>query len=206
MKKITKNALKIIALTAATFFLLSCNPVENDSQSNSQLIVLKITGKDFQGNSADYLQSDVVKVDEVTGAQTIFADPAIASLTAKLINPDPMGSLSQGTTQYNDIMVKRYVVTYLLPDGTEGTPGVNVPYPHEGSLSVLVEIGSSTSISFILVREVAKAEPPLLSLYYGGGEGVLQLKARVDFYGHDLAENWVQATGYITIFFANYVD
>ena len=32
------------------------------------------------------------------------------------------------------------------------------------------------------------------------------MTATVDFYGHDLLNNKVTATGYLTIFFANYAD
>ncbi len=204
--KRTKNIFKITVILTAAIFLLSCNPIENDSQSNSQLIVLSIEGKDFEGSTADYLQSDVI------AGTTIFADAAIANLTVKLLNPDPLGPLGCGTSQYNAITVKRHVVTYLLPSDPDNpdyrlsVPGVNTPYSFEASMSILIDCGATADISFIIVREVAKAEPPLLALYDSGGEGVLEVKARVDFYGQDMAQNWVQATGWLTIFFANYAD
>ena len=204
--KRTKNIFKITVILTAAIFLLSCNPTENASQSNSQLIVVSLEGKDFEGGAADYLQSDVI----VGG--TIFADAATANLTVKLLNPDPLGSLALGASQYNAITVRRYVVTYLLPsdpdnpDYRTSVPGVNTPYSFEASLSILIEVEATADISFIIVREVAKAEPPLLALYDAGGEGVLEVKARVDFYGQDMAQNWVQATGWLTIFFANYAD
>lgn len=203
MKK-TKNIFKITVILTAVIFLLSCTPTENASQSNSQLIVLGIEGKDFEGGAADYLQSDVI----VGG--TIYADPAIASLTVKLLNPAPLSLL--GTSQYNAITVKRYVVTYLLPsdpdnpDYRTSVPGVDTPYSFEASMSILIDVGATVDISFIIVREVAKAEPPLLALYDSGGEGVLEIKARVDFYGQDMSGNWVEATGFLTIFFTNYAD
>jgi hypothetical protein len=202
--KRTKNILGITVIFMVSFFLLSCNRVETDSQSNSQLIVLGIEGKDFEGGAADYLQSDVIV------GTTIFADVATASLTVKLLNPAPLSLL--GASQYNAITVRRYVVTYLLlsdpdnPDYRTSVPGVDTPYSFEASMSILIDVGAAVDISFIIVREVAKAEPPLLALYDSGGEGVLEVKARVDFYGQDIAENWVEATGWLTIFFANYAD
>ena len=201
--KRTKNIFKIAVILTAVIFLLSCNPTENASQSNSQLIVLGIAGKDFEGGAADYLQSDVI----VGG--TIYADTAAATLTVKLLNPAP---LILGTSQYNAITVKRYVVTYLLPsdldnpDYRTSVPGVDTPYAFEGTLTIMIDVDSTEIVSFIIVREVAKAEPPLFGLYDSGGEGVLQVKARVDFYGQDISGNWVEATGFLTIFFTNYAD
>jgi hypothetical protein len=73
-------------------------------------------------------------------------------------------------------------------------------------MSILIDVDATVDISFIIVREVAKAEPPLFALYDSGGEGVLEVKARVDFYGQDMGQNWVQATGWLTIYFTNYAD
>jgi len=82
---------------------------------------------------------------------------------------------------------------------------VDVPYAFEGALNVLLKVDQNTDISFALVREVAKMEPPLLNLVGKRDVGVLEVKARVDFYGHDMADNAVTATGTITIFFADYI-
>jgi hypothetical protein len=69
-----------------------------------------------------------------------------------------------------------------------------------------VEVGQSVEISFIVVRAAAKLEPPLLNLAEGRAEGTLNVTAKIDFYGHDLANRKVKATGYLTIVFANYID
>jgi hypothetical protein len=105
----------------------------------------------------------------------------------------------------NNIVVTRYVVTYSRSDGLNAE-GVDVPYTFEGSLTAQVAIGSTINATFIIVREVAKNEPPLVDLVFGTEEGVLQTTARVDFYGHDQAGRKIQATGYLTIFFANYAN
>jgi hypothetical protein len=57
----------------------------------------------------------------------------------------------------------------------------------------------------VIVRAVSKLEPPLINLASGRGEGELKATARIDFYGHDMLGNNVKATGYLTIFFANYI-
>jgi hypothetical protein len=97
------------------------------------------------------------------------------------------------------------VVTYSRSDG-KSAEGIDVPYTFEGSLTTQVAIGSSTNATFIIVREVAKNEPPLIDLVFGTEEGVLQTTARIDFYGHDQANRTIQATGYLTVFFANYAN
>jgi len=200
MKK-TIMALKILTALAVIFLLLSCNPLEKDSLSNTVLIVVSITGTDYEGNEANYLQSDVLRVNAETQQQYVTSDSAIATLKAEFLSPDPEAT----TSFYNNILVTRYVVTYTRSDG-RNTPGVDVPYSFEGSLSTLVEIGETSQVSFIVVREVAKLEPPLSNLASGRDVGVLEVKARIDFYGHDMSNHTVKATGYLTIFFTNYID
>ncbi|UCC39135.1 MAG: hypothetical protein JSV96_15215 [Candidatus Aminicenantes bacterium] len=200
MKK-AKNPLKITAILSCIFLLFSCNPLENETESDSLLVVQNITGTDIDGNVVNYLQSDVQRLDEQTGQPYITADSASAALKVSLLDPSPIAEASQ----YNSITINRYVVSYSRSDG-HNTPGVDIPYSFEGSLSVLIDVGSTATIAFIIVREVAKIEPPLINLVSGTEEGVLQVTAKVDFYGQDLANNKVKATGYLNIFFANYTD
>ncbi len=193
-----KNRKKIHSLSVILPVLLilsACNPIEDETRSASILVVERIQGQDYEGNTADYLQSDVIK------NNSVFADVATATLRASTLDPAPM----LGTSQYNDIVLTKYTVSYSRTDG-KNTPGIDVPLPFEGTLSVLLRVGSSTGVSFVIVREVAKMEPPLIALAEGRAEGVLQVTARVDFYGHDLANRNVKATGYLPIYFANYVD
>lgn len=191
----------MITILSFGFLLFSCNPIEDEGQSDSLLVVLNLTGTDIEGNVVNFLQSDVVIIDPATGLPSVAADAAKVSLTAKLIDPSPPVTVSQ----YNSITVNRYTVTYIRSDG-ENRQGVDVPYSFEGSLSTLIDIDSIVEVSFVIVREVAKLEPPLLNLREGRGEGVLQVTAKVDFYGQDMVKNNVKATGHLTIFFANYVD
>ncbi|MBS3818500.1 hypothetical protein KGY73_03235 [bacterium] len=197
MKK-AKWAWKITVIFPIIILLFSCNPMENETRSNSMLIVQNITGTDIEDNEVNFLQSDVV-----IGTQTATADTATVTLAAKLLNPEPL--LGLGASHYNDIKVTRYVVSYHRTDG-KNVEGEDVPYSFEGSLSALVEIDSTTEISFVIVREVAKEESPLVDLREKGGERVLEVEAKVEFYGHDLAGRKVKATGYLPIFFANYAD
>jgi len=195
------QALKITVILTMILFLFSCNSVVKKTQSDSMLIVSSITGKDIEDNDVNFLQSDVVSVDPDTGALYITADSAKATLTAKSLEPEP----ALGTSTYSNILVTSYSVTYTRSDG-KNREGIDVPYSFSGSISALVEIDASAEVSFIIVRESAKLEPPLINLRDGRGEGPLTIQAKIDFYGHDVANHQVKATGYLTIFFANYID
>jgi hypothetical protein len=195
-----KNWLKILVVVPAFFLLFSCNPIENDSRSDTVLLVVKILGTDIDDNEVGFLQSDVITVNPDTGAGTVSADSAKVTFTAGSLDPEPW----LGTSQYFDIYVTHYVVTYSRSDG-KNQEGVDVPYSFDGAISARVQIDSQTDVSFVVVRAVSKLEPPLVDMAAGRGEGELKTTARIDFYGHDTQGNDIKATGYLTIFFANYI-
>ena len=198
MKSLTMG-LKGMALAIGCLALLSCNPLENKTESSSILIVQNLTGFNAEGQEVSYLESDVLETKE--GNSWVTADPAVVTFSAKLLNFNS----SLGPSQYNDIIVDRYVVRYTRVEG-KNQEGVDVPYAFEGSLSTMVQINSVTEISFPIVRATAKLEPPLVNLASTTAEGVLQVTARVDFYGHDMMNKKVSATAYLAIFFANWAD
>ncbi|MCJ7589475.1 MAG: hypothetical protein MUQ00_16495 [Candidatus Aminicenantes bacterium] len=199
MKSLTMG-LKGMALAIGCLALLSCNPLENKTESSSLLIVQNLTGVNTEGQEVSYLESDVVRLDNA-GNPFVTADPAVVTFSAKLLDL----TSSRGPSQYNDIIIDRYVVRYTRVEG-KNQEGVDVPYAFEGSLSTMVQINSVTEISFPIVRAAAKLEPPLVNLASTTAEGVLQVTARVDFYGHDMMNKKITATGYLAIFFANYAD
>jgi len=199
MKSLTMG-LKGMALAIGCLALLSCNPLENKTESSSILIVQNLTGLNAEGQEVNYLESDVVRLD-TAGNPFVTPDPAVVVFSAKLLNFNS----SLGPSQYNDIIVDRYVVRYTRVEG-KNQEGVDVPYAFEGSLSIMVQINSVTEISFPIVRATAKLEPPLVNLASTTAEGVLQVTARVDFYGHDMMNKKVSATAYLAIFFANWAD
>jgi hypothetical protein len=200
--KTLKTLLKISAILPVMFLYIACNPLADDSQSSSMLIVENLTGFDMEGNLANFLQSDVIFQDpEDPESSTIYADSALVSFTAQLLDP---ASLT-GPSHYNDITVTRYVVTYIRADG-RNTEGVDVPYSFEGNLSVLVPIDSAVEANFIIVREVAKLEPPLIGLQEWRDAGVINCTAKVDFYGQDQVGKTLKATGYLNVYFANFAN
>lgn len=187
------------ALAAAVVLLSACNPVENASQSATLLKVVSLTGFDLKGSEQAYALSDVLTQDPTTGAQSWIADPAKVTFSAQLLDPKSIN----GASPYNDILITRYIVTFQRADG-KNAQGIDVPYSFEGSMSVLVPIGTATTATFILVREVAKQEPPLLNLKDANPGDGIYATAKVDFYGHDGANKLVKATGYLSVTFANY--
>ncbi len=195
-----KNWLKILVIVPSIFLLFSCNPIEDESRSDSVLLIVRLMGMDIEDNEADFLQSDVVIIDQETGAGTVAADSAKVTFTAQTLDPQPW----LGTSHYSDIIVTHYVVTYSRSDG-KNSEGVDVPYSFDGSMSAMVQADAQTDVNFVIVRAVAKLEPPLVNLATGRGEGELKTTARIDFYGHDTIGNEVKATGYLTVFFANYI-
>ncbi|HEX2694438.1 MAG TPA: hypothetical protein VHP61_01690 [Acidobacteriota bacterium] len=194
--KKTTLAFLILAVLPSLLALVACNPLENDSKSSTFILVESMTGKDLTGGTASFLQSDVV-----SSAGAVFADIAAATVRASMLDPAPILNPSG----YSDIILDRYVVAYSRSDG-RSRQGIDVPYSFEGSLTQLVKVGATATFSFVIVREVAKMEPPLIGLAQGIKEGVIEMTAKVDFYGHDLTNNKVTATGYLTIFFTNYAD
>jgi hypothetical protein len=178
---------------------VACNPVENKTKSASLLVVENLLGSDLKGNEVNFLQSDVIFQNADTGAVSWMGDSAKVTLSASTLDPDP----KLGVSSYEDVQVTRYVISYIRPDG-KNVQGKDVPYSFEGNLSVLVRIGQSSNASFVIVREVAKQEPPLVNLLNADRGDVLNMTIRVDFYGHDMANKAVQATGYLPVFFANY--
>jgi hypothetical protein len=191
---VTASALGLLVLA-----FVACNPVENQTKSASLLVVENLLGSDLGGNEVNFLQSDVIIQNADTGAVSWRGDAAKVTLSASTLDPDP----KLGVSSFEDVQVTRYVVSYIRPDG-KNIQGKDVPYSFEGNLSILVRIGQASTASFIVVREVAKQEPPLVNLQNADRGDVLNMTIRVDFYGHDMANKAVQATGYLPVFFANY--
>lgn len=107
-------------------------------------------------------------------------------------------------TSANFITLSRYHVEYVRSDG-RNTPGVDVPFPIDGAMTVTVGSGNATG-SFEIVRVEAKLEAPLMALRGGGGAGVISTLARVTFYGVDQSGHDVSVTGTLQVNFADWAD
>ncbi len=193
MKNIT-SGLKIISVLILSLALFSCNPVERDTNSGSFLIIENIIGKDNQGNDSSVVFSDVI----TNGV--VYSDFVTLSVRAATLDPNPV----MGVSQYSDVMITNYIVTYIRSDGATGE-GTDVPYHFEGTLSTLVPVGSTVSIPLLIVRDVAKTQPPLSALV-GNPTGMLECTARIELIGHDLRNRRVTQIGQISVRFADYID
>jgi len=192
MKKITPT-LKVLAVAAAFLVLAGCNSISKTTQSSSIIIIQSLTGTNMDGETVAYLQSDVVDSDGL-----VRVNNATANIIVRLVNPDPIDPPSQ----FNDVILTNYRVTYELPTGP-GTPGTDVPLPFDGNFStVLCPVDDETAVPFVVVLESAKLAAPLVSLI--GTTTVLERKAKIEIFGHDLTDHEVKATGYLTIYFADY--
>jgi len=194
MNKMTAT-LKTLAVAAAVLAFAGCNTISQDTESSSMIVITSITGTNMGGDTVAYLQSDILGSDGL-----VRVDNATANIVVRLVNPDPIN----GPSQFNDVVLTSYRVTYELATGP-GTPGTDVPLPFDGNFStVLCPVDEEVAVPFVVVLEAAKQAAPLSPLI--GTATVLERKAKIEIFGHDLTDHPVTATGYLTIYFADYQD
>ncbi|MGB9893257.1 MAG: hypothetical protein ACPLRA_02505 [Candidatus Saccharicenans sp.] len=193
MKKMS-TAFKISSVFVLCLLLFSCSPVEKGTNSGSFIVVESIVGKDLQGNDSSIVFSDVITND------LYYPDFVTVTLKAATMDPNPI----LGVSQYSDIMLTRCVISYTRSDGATGE-GTEVPYHYEVNLSYRLPVGTSVSFPLMIVRDVAKTQPPLNALV-GDPTAMLECTAKIEFFGHDLRNRDVKQTAYISVRFADYVD
>jgi hypothetical protein len=101
------------------------------------------------------------------------------------------------------VTITRYRVVYRRTDG-RNVQGVDVPYAFDGGVTGTVPLGGTVTLSFELVRHVAKLEPPLAQLRSNGS--LIYTIADITFFGKDRVGNDIQATGSIQVDFGNFAD
>ena len=189
----TTTTLKILAITAVVLALAGCNKISRDAESSSVIIIQSLTGTTIGGDEVAYLQSDVLDADGL-----VRVNNATANILVRLVDPNSVS----GPSQYNDVVLTNYRVTFELPSGP-GTPGTDVPLPFDGNFStILCPVDDTTSVPFVVVLEAAKQAAPLVGLI--GTNTVIESRAKIEIFGHDLGNHPVSATGYLTIYFADY--
>lgn len=201
----------IVAIVAA-LASASCGDVVRTGRSPSFLIINSIAAAngDDPGTFFSFLLSDVETIveqqilGETVRVPTVFNDPGRAEFRVGLKNTGtPLAPI--GPTTMNDITLTNYRIEYKRTDG-RNRPGVDVPYPVSGGLTVTVPAGGTAQTGFDLVRHQSKLEPPLRNLIGGGGAVFLDAIAEVTFFGRDQAGNEVQATANIQIRFGDFGD
>lgn len=188
--------LKIVILAVAVLGLLSCNNIENQSQSGSKIILSRLTGSDLEGEESTVAFSDVI----TNGSY--FNDNGSAYLKAVAINP------SQGAgTFYQDVIIDQIDVEFFRTDG-KNREGIDVPYRFVQPMNYRLELDAAdATISFVVMRHVAKIEPPLIELINLGADKVLEIVAKITVHGKDIAGYRVEpAVGYLTVWCANFAD
>lgn len=197
------------AAALAVLFSAGCGEYVRQGRSPSQLVIVRLetpateirelqggTGvpgklEEVQGFGVGPLNSDVNPVVQNRGRvllRQILRDQGAPGATAA---PTPL----------NDVTVTEYEVRYRLANG-RSTPGVDVPQPIRGGLTITIQGANTASAEFELVRAIAKMEPPLAALK--NSSVVLTVIADITFYGRDQAGNAVSVTGSVQINFADF--
>lgn len=170
------------------------------SRSSFELVVERIEAPG-SGSTGDvhrgFVESDVVTAGKVV-QDTVRATLRLVAKDPSVL-PGPAAPTAAGFATMD-----RYRVRYVRSDG-RNVPGIDVPHPWDGALTLLVSFDGETG-DFVLVRASAKLEPPLVRLRGGGGDVVINALAYVTFYGRDHAGARLEATGAITIEFADRSD
>jgi len=195
-----KSLLFITILSVLLLPSISCNELENLTNSGSKLVLWDITGEDSEGNATTIILSDVM----LNGS--VFNDNATANFTAVLL--DPTKTSGADSTFYQDIVIDQIDISYTRSDGLN-IEGVDVPYSFSQQAHFQVECGelAPSALSFILIQHNAKIESPLVELVNLGQEHILKLEATITFHGKDVAGNRVEpATGHISVWCSNFAD
>jgi hypothetical protein len=193
------RAAALCAVVVMAICLVSCGKVSRSGRSPSILVIDQLTAASgaTPAEFGNVLQSDVL----TNGS--IFADTGSAVMYLVLKdNADPTNAAVPSVL--NRMKITRYRVVYRRADG-RNTPGVDVPYPFDGAITATITHATS-SVNFTLVRVQAKVEAPLAALANQGGAIAISTIADITFYGEDLAGNAFQATGSISINFADWAD
>jgi hypothetical protein len=202
---VSRKATTLALLTALATAAAGCGVPEQGRAP----VVLRIDSLDASSGAGSqtfsgYLNSDVqtiVKVNNVD-VPTRFNDPGRVTLSLVLKDPGAPG-VAQTPTELNTVTITRYRVVYRRTDG-RNVQGVDVPWAFDSGMTISVQASSAVQQTFDLVRVSAKFEAPLAALTVNGQ--ALSVIADVTFYGKDMHNNDISATGSIGITFANFGD
>lgn len=204
--RIARRLFAGVVLVAAT---ASCGDAVRQGRSPVFLVMDSLAGAPGGGHGAGTftgtLLSDVIFQNVVTPApcsatspcSTVFNDSGQAVL--RLVSKD----IDIAPTSNNTVTITRYHISFRRADG-RNVPGVDVPYGYDGLVTATVQPGEIRTISFELIRHVAKEEPPLVQLIVS--PSIILTIAEITFYGTDQVGNAVTVTGNMSIEFGNFGD
>jgi hypothetical protein len=204
MRRILSSAVLVVFAAAAT----SCGDAVRQSTSPMLLVVNTLEAAPTGGHGANTftgtLLSDVVVLttapapcSAASPCATVFNDLGRVTLASQPKN------ITVQPTSNNQITINRYHVEYVRADG-HNTPGVDVPFPFDGSATGTVPETGTLVMTFELVRHTAKEESPLAQL--AGNPNIIHTIARVTFYGQDIVGNAISVTGSMNVDFGNFGD
>jgi hypothetical protein len=197
---------RVLAATATAVVVAGCGDVVRQDRSSAILQVTSMNGLagGSGGTASAVLLSDVLVLlrapapcTPAAPCPTIFDDFGQATLNLS------MKDITVTPTSNNQVTLSRYVVRYRRTDG-RNVPGVDKPHDFEGAVTATIPPGGTATVSFELVRHVAKQEPPLAQLV--SNDNIIYTIADVTFYGQDLVGNDVSASGSMSVNFGNFAD
>jgi hypothetical protein len=177
-----------------------------------------------QGRAPVFLVIDVLQGSPGNTTPGPFGNPLVSDVLTNVTAPAPCSPTSPCPTIFNDlgqavlrmvpkdvvnvtapssnnaVTITRYRVTYRRTDG-RNTQGVDVPYAFDGAVTGTVPPTGTLTLSFEVVRHVAKAEPPLAQLV--SNPAIITTIAEITFYGQDQVGNDISVTGLLQIDFGN---
>ena len=199
---------RLFALIGVIAGASACGDVIRDSKGPSLLVVNSLQAAPGGGFGANQfgttLRSDVLVL--VTSpapctrdapCPTVYNDAGRATLSLAPKN------ITIAPTSNNQVTITRYTVAFRRNDG-RSTPGLDVPYPLDGAVTVTIPPSGTADVPFELVRHVAKQEAPLAQLVTN--QNIITTIADVTFYGKDVVGNAVTASGSLLVDFGNFGD
>lgn len=129
----------------------------------------------------------------------VCEDEVIVTVAVRNKNPNgPAPSVPSA------VLLQSYEVRYFRSDG-RGTEGIDIPYRITGSLTLGVDVSTSTNSPVIIevVRRQAKLEPPLSNIQQAA---LLTTSAEITLYGQTVAGQQVSASGRMQITFGDFGD
>jgi hypothetical protein len=207
--RIISRILTVAAVAAAT---VSCGDVVRTGRAPVFLVIDSLQGESSPSTTlTSTVASDVITLVTTGGTCTItspcrtfFSDPGEVTLRLVLKDIGPVGTTTPTTpSTNNEVTINRVHVAYRRADG-RNVQGVDVPYAFDGATTGTVPATGAKSLGFVLVRNTAKVESPLVQLQSNGI--IITTIADVTFYGQDRVGNDISVTGSIQIDFGNFAD
>ena len=196
----------VLAVTAGA--AVACGDAVTQSKSPMLLVVNTLEAAPTGGHGANTftgnLLSDVIVLattpapcSTTSPCATVFNDLGRVTLASQPKN------IAIQPTSNNQVTINRYHVEFIRADG-HNTPGVDVPFPFDGSVTGTIPEAGTLTLTFELVRHTAKEESPLAQL--ANNPNILHTLARVTFYGQDLVGNAISVAGSMSVDFGNFGD